>query len=127
MENKLNETQSLEKKIDSLETLCRSLSNTLKTQVLKLTQINSLLIEQGSDVLDVHGAARVLHTSVDNVYRLKSAGIISYSKPHGKLYFSKKWLEEYALSNQIKSKDERSCELDDSISKEALRKIKIPL
>ena len=55
-------------------------------------------------ILTPREAAKYLSISLGSIYKLTSAGILTYSKPNNKLiYFDTKDLDEYMLSNRTKS------------------------
>lgn len=57
-------------------------------------------------VLNVADAALLLGVSESRVRHMAREGILAYSKPNGKLYFNKKDIESYLLSNRSASKAE---------------------
>jgi excisionase family DNA binding protein len=57
-----------------------------------------------SDVLTAEEAARFLGLEKSYLYKLTSSGVLPYSKPNGKrIYFARKDLVDWALSNRKKS------------------------
>jgi excisionase family DNA binding protein len=68
---------------------------------LLIDRIREVIRVEQSEVLNPDQAAAFLNISKPYLYRLTSAGEIPFSKPHGKMiYFSRKDLVDYALSNR---------------------------
>jgi excisionase family DNA binding protein len=66
-----------------------------------VNRIRDVIRVEQSEVLNPDQAAAFLNISKPYLYRLTSSGDIPFSKPHGKMiYFSRKDLVDYALSNR---------------------------
>ncbi|MBN1185684.1 MAG: helix-turn-helix domain-containing protein [Bacteroidales bacterium] len=76
----------------------------------KLDNIEKLLVEQSllkKEVLNFNETAIYLEVSHSHLYKLTSTGVIPAYKPNGKkLYFNRKELDEWLLSNKQVSTDE---------------------
>ena len=85
--------------------------------VADLEEIKSLLI-QSKTTLNFKEAARYIGISPGYLYKLTSAGMIPFSKPTGKMnFFSKSKLDEWLLSNQSKSRQQKEIEAATYISR----------
>lgn len=76
----------------------------------KLESIEKLLLEQSllkKEVLNFTETALYLEVSHSHLYKLTSSGVVPAYKPNGKkLYFNRKELDEWLLSNKQVSADE---------------------
>lgn len=76
----------------------------------KLESIERMLTEQNmlkKEVLTFNEAAIYLEVSHSHLYKMTSTGIVPSYKPNGKkLYFNRKELDLWLLSNKQLSKDE---------------------
>ncbi|MEI6050099.1 MAG: helix-turn-helix domain-containing protein [Bacteroidota bacterium] len=76
----------------------------------KLDNIEKLLVEQSllkKEVLNFNETAHYLEVSHSHLYKLTSTGAIPSYKPNGKkLYFNRKELDVWLLSNKHVSTDE---------------------
>jgi predicted DNA-binding transcriptional regulator AlpA len=86
-----------------------------------LLQVNERLSLQQSnifdEILDVKGAAKLLHRSEDSIYRYTSNRQIPHSKPMGTILFSKKELLEWVNTFKIKTISEINNDADAHLSK----------
>ncbi len=94
----------------------------MDTQILeKLESIEKMLIEQNllkKEVLNFTEAAVYLEVSHSHLYKLTSSGAIPAYKPNGKkLYFNRKELETWLLSNKQVSTNEVEQEADEYLMK----------
>jgi len=94
----------------------------MDTQILeKLESIEKMLIEQNllkKEVLNFTEAAVYLEVSHSHLYKLTSSGSIPAYKPNGKkLYFNRKELESWLLSNKQVSTNEVEQEADEYLMK----------
>lgn len=83
----------------------------MDAQILeKLESIERMLIEQSllkKEVLNFNETAEYLEVSHSHLYKLTSSGSIPAYKPNGKkLYFNRKELDQWLLSNKQVSTDE---------------------
>jgi excisionase family DNA binding protein len=80
-----------------------------------------MLIEQNmlrKDVLTFNEAAVYLDVSHSHLYKMTSTGVIPSYKPNGKkLYFNRKELDEWLLTNKQLSQDEIQQQAADYIIK----------
>lgn len=76
----------------------------------EIKELKRLIVEQGllqKEVLNFNEAAVYLEVSHSHLYKLTSSGAIPAYKPNGKkLYFNRKELDEWLLSNKQVSVDE---------------------
>lgn len=76
----------------------------------KLESIEKMLLEQSllkKEVLNFTETALYLEVSHSHLYKLTSSGVVPAYKPNGKkLYFNRKELDEWLLSNKQASADE---------------------
>jgi len=76
----------------------------------KLESIENMLKEQNilkRDVLNITDAVKYMDISYSHLYKLTSRNIIPYYKPGGKkIYFNRKELDTWLLSNRSSSNDE---------------------
>ena len=76
----------------------------------KLDSIEKMLIEQNmlkKEVLSFNEAAIYLEVSHSHLYKMTSTGLVPSYKPNGKkLYFNRKELDLWLLSNKQVSKEE---------------------
>jgi excisionase family DNA binding protein len=76
----------------------------------KLTSIENMLKEQNllrKEVLTFNEAANYLGVSHSNLYKMTSTGLVPSYKPNGKkLYFNRKELDLWLLSNKQFTKEE---------------------
>jgi len=83
----------------------------------KLDNIEKLLVEQSllkKEVLNFNETAIYLEVSHSHLYKLTSTGVIPAYKPNGKkLYFNRKELDEWLLSNKQVSTDEIERQADE--------------
>ena len=83
----------------------------------KLDNIEKLLVEQSllkKEVLNFNETALYLEVSHSHLYKLTSTGAIPAYKPNGKkLYFNRKELDEWLLSNKQVSTDEIEQQADE--------------
>lgn len=73
----------------------------------KLEKIEQLIAQNNisnKNVLSFKEACFYLDISDSKLYKMVCKRSISYMKPDGKLYFKKAVLDEYMLSNEVKSK-----------------------
>lgn len=93
----------------------------------KLESIERMLTEQNmlkKEVLNFNEAAQYLEVSHSHLYKLTSSGTIPAYKPNGKkLYFNRKELDQWLLSNKQTSVDE----IDQQASDYLLKKGRINL
>jgi len=93
----------------------------------KLESIETMLIEQNmlkKDVLNFKETTAYLEVSGSHLYKLTSAGIIPSYKPNGKkLYFNRKELDVWLLSNKQTSKDEIDQQADEYLMKAGRAKL----
>ena len=69
-------------------------------------------------ILNFKEAARYIGISPGYLYKLTSAGMIPFSKPMGKMnFFSKSKLDEWLLSNQSKSSQQKEIEAATHVSR----------
>jgi len=89
--------------------------------IKKLDSIEKMLIEQNmlrKDVLTFNEAAVYLDVSHSHLYKMTSTGVIPSYKPNGKkLYFNRKELDEWLLTNKQLSQDEIQQQAADYIIK----------
>ena len=94
---------------------------------LKIEKIEKLLFDQNllkKDVLNIIEASNYLDISTSHLYKLTSTCSIPFYKPNGKkIYFNRKELDKWLLSNRQKSIDEIENEVDDYLIKKG--KIKL--
>lgn len=87
----------------------------------KLESIERMLIEQSllkKEVLNFSEAAHFLEVSHSHLYKLTSSGGIPAYKPNGKkLYFNRKELETWLLSNKQVSSGELEQEANEYLMK----------
>ena len=78
--------------------------------IQKLEHIEKMLSEQTllkKEVLNFHETAMYLEVSHSHLYKLTSSGTVPFSKPNGKkLYFNRKELNTWLMSNKHLSADE---------------------
>lgn len=67
--------------------------------------------------LTLKEAAHYLNISTSTMYKLKASGALAYSKPRGKIYFSKEELDRYILSFRVPSISKIRAEFNDSLTK----------
>ena len=83
----------------------------------KLESIERMLIEQNmlkKEVLNFNEAAEYLDVSHSHLYKLTSSGTIPAYKPNGKkLYFNRRELDEWLLSNKQVSTDKIGQQADE--------------
>ncbi len=83
----------------------------------KLDNIEKLLVEQSllkKEVLNFNETALYLEVSHSHLYKLTSTGAIPAYKPNGKkLYFNRKELDVWLLSNKQVSTDEIGQQADE--------------
>jgi excisionase family DNA binding protein len=83
----------------------------------KLESIERMLIEQNmlkKEVLNFHETAEYLEVSHSHLYKLTSTATIPAYKPNGKkLYFNRKELDVWLLSNKQVSTDEIGRQADE--------------
>ena len=76
----------------------------------KLNSIEMMLMEQNmlkKEVLSFNEAAIYLEVSHSHLYKMTSTGVIPSYKPNGKkLYFNRKELDSWLLSNRQSSQEE---------------------
>jgi excisionase family DNA binding protein len=76
----------------------------------KLDSIEKMLMEQNmlkKEVLTFNEAAIYIEVSHSHLYKMTSTGIVPAYKPNGKkLYFNRKELDEWLMSNKQLSQDE---------------------
>ncbi|PKP12059.1 MAG: DNA-binding protein [Bacteroidetes bacterium HGW-Bacteroidetes-4] len=80
-------------------------------EILKeIHELKQLIVEQNilkKEVLNFNEAAQYLEVSSSHLYKLTSSGNIPAYKPNGKkLYFNRKELDSWLLSNKQESHDE---------------------
>jgi len=81
-----------------------------------LEEIKSLL-NQSKTTLNFKEAAKYIGISQGYLYKLTSAGVVPFSKPTGKMnFFSKSQLDEWLLSNQSKSSQQKEIEASTYLS-----------
>ncbi len=89
--------------------------------IKKLDSIEKMLTEQNmlrKDVLTFNEAAVYLDVSHSHLYKMTSTGVIPSYKPNGKkLYFNRKELDEWLLTNKQLSQDEIQQQAADYIIK----------
>ena len=89
--------------------------------IKKLDSIEKMLTEQNmlrKDVLTFNEAAVYLDLSHSHLYKMTSTGVIPSYKPNGKkLYFNRKELDEWLLTNKQLSQDELQQQAADYIIK----------
>jgi excisionase family DNA binding protein len=100
----------------------------MDTQILeKLESIERMLIEQSllkKEVLNFSEAAVYLEVSHSHLYKLTSSGAIPAYKPNGKkLYFNRKELDTWLLSNKQVS----TCELEEQANEYLMKKGRVRL
>lgn len=82
----------------------------------RLEIIEKLLMAQKT-VFNAEEAAKYMNISLSTLYKMTSAGILPFSKPNSKLiYFSKASLDEWLLSNTVKSEGQKETEASTYIS-----------
>ncbi len=94
----------------------------MDTQIFeKLESIERMLIEQNllkKEVLNFTEAAIYLEVSHSHLYKLTSSGAIPSYKPNGKkLYFNRKELDTWLLSNKQVSTNEVEQQADEYLMK----------
>lgn len=94
----------------------------MDTQIFeKLESIEKMLIEQNllkKEVLNFTEAAIYLEVSHSHLYKLTSSGAIPSYKPNGKkLYFNRKELDTWLLSNKQVSTNEVEQQADEYLMK----------
>ena len=76
----------------------------------KLNSIEKMLMEQNmlkKEVLNFNEAAIYLEVSHSHLYKMTSTGAVPAYKPNGKkLYFNRKELDDWLLSNRQSSQEE---------------------
>ena len=90
----------------------------------KLEEIKSLLtlLNPNKNFYTTKEAAEYIGVSHSYLFKLMSKGLISYTKPSGKIaYFSKESLDNYLSLNRIKTQDEIDTEADNYIIKSNLK------
>ena len=89
--------------------------------IKKLDSIEKMLTEQNmlrKDVLTFNEAAVYLDVSHSHLYKMTSTSVIPSYKPNGKkLYFNRKELDEWLLTNKQLSQDELQQQAADYIIK----------
>ncbi|MBN2747841.1 MAG: helix-turn-helix domain-containing protein [Bacteroidales bacterium] len=83
----------------------------MDSQILKeVLELKQLIAEQTmlqKEVLNFNETAVYLEVSHSNLYKLTSTGKLSYYKPNGKkIYFTRKELDAWLLSNRQSSEEE---------------------
>lgn len=94
----------------------------MDTQILeRLENIERMLVEQNllkKEVLNFSEAAVYLEVSHSHLYKLTSSGVLPAYKPNGKkLYFNRKELDSWLLSNKQASKDEIEAQANNYLMK----------
>lgn len=93
----------------------------------KLESIERMLIEQNmlkKEVLNFNEAAIYLEVSHSHLYKLTSLGVIPAYKPNGKkLYFNRRELDAWLLSNKQASTSEIELEANDYLMKKGRAKL----
>lgn len=93
----------------------------------KLESIERMLIEQNmlkKEVLNFNEAAIYLEVSHSHLYKLTSLGNIPAYKPNGKkLYFNRRELDAWLLSNKQASTSEIELEANDYLMKKGRAKL----
>ncbi len=78
--------------------------------IQKLDSIEKMLTEQNmlkKEVLSFNEAAIYLEVSHSHLYKMTSTGVVPCYKPNGKkIYFNRKELDEWLLTNKQASQDE---------------------
>lgn len=84
-----------------------------------LQEIKSLISVQAPKPLTFSEAAEYLHLSRSTLYKMTSAGKITYFKPGGKkIFFLQADLNSYIIKNRIKTSEEIEKAADNFILKE---------
>lgn len=90
----------------------------MEKQILKkLEDIETKIVFNGKDILNISEACLFLGVSRSYLYKLTSSNKLSYYKPNGKvLFFHKKDLITWMTRNKVKSNDELSNDVNIYVS-----------
>lgn len=93
----------------------------------KLENIERMLVEQNllkKEVLNFSETAVYLEVSHSHLYKLTSSGVLPAYKPNGKkLYFNRKELDTWLLSNKQLSRDEIEAQANNYLMKKGRARI----
>ena len=95
--------------------------------IQKLESIEKMLTEQGllkKEVLTFNEAAGYLEVSHSHLYKMTSSAIVPFYKPNGKkIYFRRKELDVWLLSNRVDSREEIEQQAEDYLTKKGRVKL----
>lgn len=95
--------------------------------IQKLESIKKMLTEQGllkKEVLTFNEAAGYLEVSHSHLYKMTSSGTVPFYKPNGKkIYFRRKELDAWLLSNRVDSLEEIEQQAEDYLTKKGRVKL----
>lgn len=105
---------SIEQKLERLEKLAAA-------QQKEIDQLKKSSLA-GKDVLTFGEASTYTGISKSTLYKLTSAGAVPHYKPTGKpIFFDRKEMEQWLLSNKVKTHDEIQSEAMNYIMKKNLK------
>ena len=89
----------------------------LKTSINELRNLMQSSNVAGKKFLNIKEASIYTRLSESKLYKMVSKREITFNKPEGKVFISKKTLDKYLMKNQVLSKEEVSNNISDLFKK----------